>query len=104
MRLPAQTKVIPCFVCARIQFQHPLELRERLSDAALLIVDAAQHIGALLIPYVLLEKSDESGNRSLNIAEQVFSICSYFQRTRIIRSEFQGCAGSVSRFGEPAAQ
>src|SRR3989442_10933419 len=58
--LIAQAKIVVGLVRSRIELQHSLELPNRMVDSTLMIVDAAEHVGAFPVVGVPVQQLDKS--------------------------------------------
>src|SRR6516162_9070580 len=70
-RFIAQAEIVVCLVRTGIDLQNTLELADSLINLALLVVDPAKHVGALLVVGVSVQQLDETILRCAHVAEKI---------------------------------
>ncbi len=95
-RLVTQPKIVVRLVGFWIDFQRALELSGRMVYAPFLIVDAPQHIGALLVIRMLFEQRHKGCERAVQITRKILEVALQLQSNRVRRSALSTAATSRS--------
>src|SRR5207249_9209955 len=84
----------------RVDLQRALELPDSVIEAALLIVNSAQHVRRLYITGVLVEQADEGVLGVIEFSHQIFDIASQLEGRGLDRIRLQHESYLLARFVE----